>query len=103
MNYIRLLLGFVATCSLIIDNNKVNSACNNYYTLFKSDTCADIVSVFRIPVQSLLAFNPDLNCSNLIPGKAVCVSDDKITTTGSIRQTACSNYYQTFPSDSCEG
>ncbi len=84
---------------------KVNTACTNYYTLFSSDSCSTIATVFQISVQNLLTFNPGLDCANLVTGTTICVAftNDNPTPSPSLPTQTCTNYYQVFAGDSCEG
>ncbi|KAJ5934821.1 hypothetical protein N7466_004368 [Penicillium verhagenii] len=54
-----------------------NPRCNQFYKIQHGDTCWDIVSENEntFTMDQLLCWNPDINpwCSNLIPGRNVCV------------------------------
>ncbi|KAJ5473382.1 hypothetical protein N7475_002948 [Penicillium sp. IBT 31633x] len=51
--------------------------CNQFYTVTNGDTCWDIIAhgQNRFTMSQLLCWNTDINpwCSNLIPGRQVCV------------------------------
>ncbi|KAJ9488104.1 hypothetical protein VN97_g5193 [Penicillium thymicola] len=51
--------------------------CNEFYTVSNGDTCWDIIArnQNRFTMSQLLCWNNDINpwCSNLIPGRQVCV------------------------------
>ncbi|KAJ5860809.1 uncharacterized protein N7529_008119 [Penicillium soppii] len=51
--------------------------CTDYYTVSDGDTCWDIISrnQNRFTMSQLMCWNTDINpwCSNLIPGRQVCV------------------------------
>lgn len=100
MNLIHSCL--ILILSLIFAIKKVDSACTNFYTLFPSDSCSSLVTVFQISVQNLLSFNPGLDCANLVSGTTICVAFTNDNPTPSPTPT-CTNYYQVFAGDSCEG
>ncbi|KAJ5824252.1 hypothetical protein N7447_006592 [Penicillium robsamsonii] len=51
--------------------------CTEFYTVSNGDTCWDIIvrNQNRFTMSQLLCWNNDINpwCSNLIPGRQVCV------------------------------
>ncbi|OQE38962.1 hypothetical protein PENCOP_c007G01854 [Penicillium coprophilum] len=51
--------------------------CTEFYTVSNGDTCWDIIAQNqnRFTMSQLLCWNNDINpwCSNLIPGRQVCV------------------------------
>ncbi len=99
MNLIHSCIIFILS---ILTIKKVDSACTNFYTIFPSDSCSSLVTVFQISVQNLLSFNPGLDCANLVSGTTICVAFTNDNTTPSQNPT-CTNYYQVFTGDSCEG
>ncbi|KAJ5096115.1 hypothetical protein NUU61_005471 [Penicillium alfredii] len=52
-------------------------SCNLFYQVQNGDTCWDIISRSEntFTIKQLMCWNPDINpwCSNLIPGRSVCV------------------------------
>ncbi|CAI7643683.1 unnamed protein product [Penicillium viridicatum] len=83
---IRSLLCILGIASLgtsaAVDTDTVQSwqltqYCNEFYTVSNGDTCWDIIArnQNRFTMSQLLCWNNDINpwCSNLIPGRQVCV------------------------------
>ncbi|OGE48705.1 hypothetical protein PENARI_c026G09283 [Penicillium arizonense] len=60
---------------------KMTELCVDYYTVGFGDTCWDIISrnQNKFTMRQLLCWNTDINpwCSNLIPGRQVCVGVDR--------------------------
>jgi pathogenesis-related protein 1 len=44
----------------------------NYWSVY-NESCSDISHFTQIPLDSLLSFNPGLNCSNLVAGDHLCI------------------------------
>ncbi|KAJ5747946.1 uncharacterized protein N7511_009642 [Penicillium nucicola] len=59
---------------------KLTEFCIDYYTVSSGDTCWDIISrnQNKFTMRQLLCWNTDINpwCSNLIPGRQVCIGVD---------------------------
>ncbi|KAJ5187380.1 hypothetical protein N7449_010374 [Penicillium cf. viridicatum] len=83
---IRSLLCILGIASLgksaAVDTNtfqgwQLTQYCNEFYTVSNGDTCWDIIArnQNRFTMSQLLCWNNDINpwCSNLIPGRQVCV------------------------------
>ncbi|KAJ5890851.1 uncharacterized protein N7473_007079 [Penicillium subrubescens] len=50
--------------------------CNMHYTVQSGDTCWDVILQYgSFTINQFLCWNPDINasCTNLIPGRPVCV------------------------------
>ncbi|KOS47094.1 hypothetical protein ACN38_g1940 [Penicillium nordicum] len=60
-----------------IQDWQLTQYCNEFYTVGNGDTCWDIIArnQNKFTMSQLLCWNNDINpwCSNLIPGRQVCV------------------------------
>ncbi|KAJ5973359.1 hypothetical protein N7481_010569 [Penicillium waksmanii] len=61
----------------IQDKLQMDPACDLFYEVQSGDTCWDIINrnENNFTIKQLLCWNPDINsrCTNLIPGRDICV------------------------------
>ncbi|CAI7578689.1 hypothetical protein N7533_003169 [Penicillium manginii] len=59
------------------DKLQMNPACDLFYEVQIGDTCWDIITQSKntFTINQLLCWNPNINqhCTNLIPGRNICV------------------------------
>ncbi|KAJ5480849.1 hypothetical protein N7539_006743 [Penicillium diatomitis] len=71
-------LGLSAAVESVQEHDtEARSYCNLHYTVQAGDTCWDICNNYgyAFTIKQLLCWNPEINtsCTNLIPGRSVCV------------------------------
>ncbi|CAI5534267.1 unnamed protein product, partial [Closterium sp. Naga37s-1] len=59
------------------------------------DTCEWVLSMFGITAADLAALNPDLNCTQLVPGQQLCMDQ------GTPLPLSCTSYYTVNPGETC--
>ncbi|CAI5497984.1 unnamed protein product [Closterium sp. Naga37s-1] len=71
------------------------SGCTVPLTISQGDTCEWVLSMFGLTEADLAALNPDLNCTQLVPGQQLCMDQ------GTPLPLSCTSYYTVNPGETC--
>ncbi|CAI7898027.1 unnamed protein product [Closterium sp. NIES-54] len=71
------------------------TGCTVPLTISQGDTCEWVLSMFGITAADLAALNPDLNCTQLVPGQQLCMDQ------GTPLPLSCTSYYTVNPGETC--